>query len=256
MTSAARVIGNWLRDAVYPGLDLHTRNRASLCRYWKTGPRDVLDAGSGNGYFSWLAYRSGARVVAVNFELTQVDKASEYLLGHRKADPRRLLFEQRNLYDLKDESRSFDEIICFEVLEHLRRDEDVAREFFRILRPGGVLHLCCPNRLHPRHQAEVLDLDETGGHVRPGYTSEDYRALLEPAGFVIEREVGIGSKTMYLADEALRAIRGRFGDAVALPLLPLALPFVWLARENPSVPFSLYVTAVKPEASGPTTPSS
>jgi len=50
----------FLRDLIYPGLDLHTRNRASLCRFWKTGPRDVLDAGSGNGYFSWLAYQSGA----------------------------------------------------------------------------------------------------------------------------------------------------------------------------------------------------
>lgn len=49
-----------LRDLIYPGLDLHTRNRASLACYWKTGPRDVLDAGSGNGYFSWLAYRIGA----------------------------------------------------------------------------------------------------------------------------------------------------------------------------------------------------
>lgn len=45
-------VRNWL----YPGLDLHVRNRGSLAKYWKTGPRDVLDAGSGNGYFAWLAY--------------------------------------------------------------------------------------------------------------------------------------------------------------------------------------------------------
>ena len=55
---------NIVRHVTYPGLDLHTRNRASLCQFWKTGERDVLDAGSGNGYFSWLAYKSGARVVA------------------------------------------------------------------------------------------------------------------------------------------------------------------------------------------------
>ena len=240
-----RAISNWLRDILYPGLDLHTRNRASLCRYWKTGPRDVLDAGSGNGYFSWLAYQSGARVVAMNFEQAQVEKAREFLLGYRKADPRRLRFEQCNLYDLQKEERVFDEIVCFEVLEHLRDDRAAVREFFRMLRPGGMLHLCCPNRLHPRHQAEVLDLDATGGHVRSGYTLDDYRALLEPAGFVIEREVGIGPRLLCLADKVLCAIRGRWGDPVALPLLPLTLPFVWLARENPRVPFSFYVTAVK-----------
>lgn len=236
----------FLRRLLYPGLDLHTRNRASLRCFWKTGPRDVLDAGSGNGYFSWLAYRSGARVVAMNFEQSQVDKARDFLLGSRWADPDRIRFEQRNLYDLTKETRTFDEIVCFEVLEHLRRDDEVVGEFFRILKPGGVLHVCCPYRLHPRHQAEVLDTHETGGHVRQGYTEEDYRKLLEPPGFQIDRVVGIGTPGVYHADRILRAIRSRVGDLPALPLFPLALPFVWLAGFDPHVPFSLYVRAVKP----------
>lgn len=105
-----------IRDLLYPGLDLHTRNRASLCRFWQTGPRDVLDAGSGNGYFSWLAYQSGARVVAMNYEQEQVQKASDFLIVHKRADPARLRFERRNLYDLTSETRTFDEVICFEVL--------------------------------------------------------------------------------------------------------------------------------------------
>ena len=237
---------NFVRNLIYPGLDLHTRNRASLCRFWKTGPRDVLDAGSGNGYFSWLAYQSGARVVALNYEQGQVEKARNFLIGYRKADPSRLRFEQGNLYDLNRESRTFDEVICFEVLEHLKRDREVAAQFHRILKPGGALHLCCPHRLHPRHQAEVLDVNETGGHVRQGYTEADYRALLEPLGFRIERVVGIGTPGIYLGDKFLRAIRNRVGDVIAVPLLPLALPFVWLARMNPRVPFSLYVRAIKP----------
>jgi len=236
---------NILRDLIYPGLDLHTRNRVSLCRYWKSGPRDVLDAGSGNGYFSWLAYQSGARVVAMNFEQSQVEKARDFLIGYRKADPARLRFEQCNLYDLDKEQRTFDEIICFEVLEHLRHDDKVAQQFYRILRSGGVLHVCCPHKLHSRHQAEVLDVNETGGHMRQGYTEEDYRQLLEPVGFTIEKVVGIGTPGVYQADRILRTVRGHAGDVVALPLLPLALPFVWLARQNPPIPFSLYARAVK-----------
>src|ERR1035438_7848198 len=126
-----------IRDLLYPGLDLHTRNRASLCRFWQSGLRDVLDAGSGNGYFSWLAYQTGARVVAMNFEQQQVEKARNFLIVYRRADPSRLQFERRNLYDLTRETRTFNEVICFEVLEHLLRDQDVAKEFFRILRPGA-----------------------------------------------------------------------------------------------------------------------
>jgi SAM-dependent methyltransferase len=234
-----------VRDLLYPGLDLHTRNRASLCRFWQTGPRDVLDAGSGNGYFSWLAYQTRARVVAMNYEQEQVDKATEFLVVYKGADPERLQFERRNLYDLTRETRRFDEIVCFEVLEHLVRDRDVVAEFYRILRPGGALHLCCPYRLHPRHQAEVLDTKESGGHVRAGYTEDDYRSLLEPAGFQIERVVGIGTPVVYHADRILRAIRSRIGDWAALPLLPIALAAVRRATLNPPIPFSLYVKANK-----------
>lgn len=240
-----RRIRDCLRSLIYPGLDLHTRNRASLCRFWNTGSRDVLDAGSGNGYFSWLAYRSGARVVAMASDPAQVEKARDFLVGYRRADPKRLQFEHRSLYDLVRENRVFDEIICYETLEHVRRDGDVLREFHRILRSGGYLHLCCPYSPHPRHKVEVLDEKERGGHVRTGYTEQDYRRLLEPLGFEIDRAVGIGPDMVYRADAILRAVRDRLGDLPALPLFPLMLPFVWFARENPPVPFSIYVRAVK-----------
>ena len=196
----------------------------------------MLDAGSGNGYFSWLAYQSGATVVALNFEAGQVEKAGAYFLEHRKADPARLRFEHRNLYDLPKEQRTFDEIICYETLEHIRLDAEVAKQFYRILRPGGALQLCCPYRLHPRHQAEVLDLSETGGHVRPGYTEDDYRRLLEPIGFKLRALTGIGPRPLYLVDEILRTIRNRVGDVPALPLLPFGLLVLKLARFNPPVP--------------------
>jgi SAM-dependent methyltransferase len=229
-------------------LDLHTRDRASLCVHWKTGSRDVLDAGSGNGYFAWLAYESGARVVAMNIDSSQVEKSADFLVRYRRADPARLRFEQCNLYHLTEERRTFDEIICYETLEHVRHDRQVVEQFYRILRPGGVLHLCCPHRLHPRHQEEVLDADERGGHVRAGYTADEYGALLRPVGFEIETIVGIGATSVYVVDGILRAIRNRVGDALALPLLPVGLLILRTAKPNPPLPFSLYVKARKPSA--------
>jgi hypothetical protein len=93
----------------------------------------------------------------------------------------------------------------------------------------------------------VLDKNETGGHVRSGYTEADYRKLLEPLGFRIDVVVGLGSWLLYRADEFLRCVRERFGDVAALPLLPMVLPVVWAAGLNPPEPFSLYVRAVKDE---------
>ncbi|MEY2518667.1 MAG: hypothetical protein QOF24_426 [Verrucomicrobiota bacterium] len=79
------------RDPVYPGLDLHTRNRAVLCRFWRTGNRDVLDVGSRNDYFSWLAYESGANVLALNIDSGQVQKARHVRAGYAMGDYRVLL---------------------------------------------------------------------------------------------------------------------------------------------------------------------
>jgi hypothetical protein len=123
---------------------------------------------------------------------------------------------------------------------------DVATEFYRIVRLGEVLHRCCPNRLHPRDQAEVLDTRESGGHVRASNTENDYRTLLEPIGFQIDCVVGIGTPAVCHADRVLRAIRNEFGDLAALPLLPVALPAVRLATLNPQIPFFLYTKAIKP----------
>jgi SAM-dependent methyltransferase len=175
-----------------------------------------------------------------------VEKARFYFLNHRRADPSKLCFEERNLYDLRNESRKFDEILCYETLEHIKRDSEVVAEFFRLLRPNGVLHLCTPNRLHPRHQREPLDLSEKGGHVRAGYTRADYYELLTPIGFRVEIFKGIGPKSVYVADKILRVIRNRIGDLAALPLLPAGILVVRLACENPPTPFSVYVKAVKP----------
>jgi SAM-dependent methyltransferase len=239
---------DFLRDFIYPGLDLHTRNRASLTQFWRKGARDVLDAGSGNGYFSWLAYKTGARVVALNFDKQQAEKARSFLIGHKGADPNRLSFEHRNLYDLPHETRAFHEIICFEVLEHIRDHHLIAREFFRVLRPGGVLHLCCPNPRHPTHAwpPGTPEPPEDGGHVRPGYTEQDYRDLLEPIGFEIERLVGIGPSALCRADDILRNLRVALPEIALVPVFPCFLPTVWFAKLNPEVPFSLYVQARKP----------
>jgi hypothetical protein len=128
--------------------------------------------------------------------------------------------------------------ICFKT--------DVAKELYRILRPGEVLHPYYPNRLHPRDQAEVPDTRESSGHGRAGNTESDYRAMLEPTDFQIDCVVGTGTPAVCYTDRVLPAIRNEFGDWDALPLLPVALPAFTLATFNPQIPFSLYTKAIKP----------
>lgn len=238
---------NRFRFWLMPGFDLLTRRRVRLRRYWKAGPRKVLDAGSGNGWFSYLAYRSGATVTAVNFAEDQVRKATAFYndwLGIAKTD---LAFHQMNLYNLDDwEAGSFDEIICYETLEHIKHDDKVCRSFYRLLKPGGTLHLCCPFADHPRWQNEWLDVnEEVGYHVRPGYTLESYRQLLEPLGFRMGRSEMVGGPVLTGVAHALARWRVRLGGTLLVPLSLAALPLVALDSTDAPCPNSLYVEAVK-----------
>lgn len=232
-----------------PGLDLFTRRRVRLKQHWQSGPRQVLDAGSGNGWFSYLAYRSGAKVIAVSALKNEVEKARDFYNSSLGVPVERLEFKWLNLYQVETLGGKFDEIICYETLEHIKDDARVCQAFFQMLNPGGVLHLCCPFAEHPRWREEILDLEENGYHVRAGYTVESYGQLLEPIGFQITDVQGIGGPWLVKAQILLSRMRARLGDSLALPLGLLLFPFVWFDRLSPSCPYCLYVRAVKPDAS-------
>jgi SAM-dependent methyltransferase len=236
---------NYARRLLMPGFDLCTRRRVKLQRHWRKGPRRLLDAGSGNGWFSYLAYRSGATVTAVSAVSEEIEKAKCFYNDWLAIPHERLSFRELNFYQIESLEMTFDEIICYEALEHVKDDTRVATSFLRLLNPGGVLHLCCPNAEHPRWQAEVLDLEESGGHVRAGYTVESYQALLEPLGFEITTVEGVGGPLLSEAELVLSKTRSRFGDLLSVPLALSLFPTVWFDGTSSTCPFSLYVKAQK-----------
>ncbi len=241
---------NTLKWLAFPGINLHARLRYRvLPRFFgAAGPgedRLVLDAGCGNGMLTYQAYRRGNPVVGVSIKADEVERCRALFNTHLGIPESRLSFRVANLYELPKMNLQFDQIICSEVLEHLVRDGDVCRSFWNVLKPGGVLHLCCPNADHPDNAAHPLDLAEQGGHVRPGYTMDAYRALLEPLGFRIVESAGIGgpvrqwfNKRIIRAQQSGHPFRG-------LLLFALALPLLWLDSETPATPYSLYIRAVK-----------
>lgn len=250
-------IGQTLRDRLYwrlyPGINLHARLRyRKLPRYFSNdageGEWRILDAGCGNGMLSYQGYRLGGRVLGVSIKENEVHKARRLFNQSRSIPEDRLRFEEGNLYNLDFAENYFNTIICAEVLEHLRRDRFVCQAFFRILKAGGVAHICAPNAAHPYNKAFPLDHEEQGGHVRPGYTEQDYRELLEPLGFRIEKVVGLGGPIRQAFNRRIKETQARFGAAAGVPLFLLALAVLPLERlgMNPRVPFSIYVKARKP----------
>lgn len=230
-------------------LDARLRNRrlpGYFGRPQNGEERVVLDAGCGNAMLAYQSYLKGNRVIGVSIKQGEIARNKKLFNEYLGIPEERLEFRVHNLYDVASLGMKFDEIICTEVLEHIERDAEVCQSFFDVLKPGGVLHLCCPNAEHPDHQAHHLDESESGGHVRAGYTWESYKALLEPIGFKLSEPIGLGGPLR-------QACNKRITRAQELGRLPFGLiaftslaPWTVFDTDVPNVPYSLYVRAAKP----------
>lgn len=153
-------------------------------RYFRSGNLLTLDAGCGNGAFSFHASSLGNRVLGINLDPQQIERCEEFrdLL---QIQPDRCQFQLHNIYDVLTLGQRFDQIICFETLEHLKRDAEVLGLFRKILKPKGLLHLCTPRKNRKGYYGEVLSETEDGGHVRLGYELVDLETMLGAEGFAI-----------------------------------------------------------------------
>jgi SAM-dependent methyltransferase len=113
-------------------------------RYWwasaLVADRRVLDAGCGVGYGARiLADGSASDVVGVDVSPLAVGAASRF-------ETPSLRFQQGDVRTLDLASDQFDVVVCFEVLEHVDRRDDVLAELRRVLTPTGLLVISSPNR--------------------------------------------------------------------------------------------------------------
>jgi SAM-dependent methyltransferase len=137
-----------------------------LVRYWWVSAlapgRRVLDAGCGVGYGTALLVRAGAA------EAVGVDVSAEAIEAARSQPGPS--FSVGDVRALEFEARAFDLVVCFEVIEHVERPDEVIAELARVLAPDGVLALSSPNRgVYPSGNPH---------HVHE-YTPDELRAALE-----------------------------------------------------------------------------
>lgn len=236
----------------FPGYDFGTRARNRLVRYFRAGDLSTLDAGCGNGAFSLAAYRLGNRILGININSEQVRRCQEYAT-YLGVDTERVRFLTWNIYDLLALGQTFDQIICFETLEHLVRDQEVVRLFAQALNPGGRLHLCTPNRLCPFSGEGGISESEDGGHVRLGYTHEELEALARSAGLVpVAREV-VGGYGRVLATRIQRKMYRHWMHYLSLRIVRsvevaeflILSPLTVLDSVVPYPPWSVYICAEK-----------
>jgi SAM-dependent methyltransferase len=132
--------------------------------------RKVLDIACGAGYGSALLARTATRVVGADISQAAVDHASA-----RYASISNVEFRQADGTALPFADGSFDVVVSFETIEHLEPQEAFLDEVRRVLRPGGLVIMSCPNKVEYTDKRGVIN----EFHVRELYRDE-FAALLAP----------------------------------------------------------------------------
>lgn len=118
----------------------------------------VLEIGTGMGY--------GVRIVAPHTEeFITIDKSEAYA----EPLPENARFLQMAAPPIRFEDESFDYVISFQVIEHIKQDKEFVKEVWRVLKKGGRFIVSTPNA--------PMSLTRNPWHVRE-YTGEELQALL------------------------------------------------------------------------------
>ena len=119
----------------------------------------VLEIGTGTGY--------GVDIIAPNVKrFVTMDKTRSEELG---VMPENVEFVEAVVPPLPFADESFDCVVSFQVIEHIKRDKEFVREVYRVLKKGGKFIVSTPNR--------PMSLTRNPWHVRE-YTAEQFGALL------------------------------------------------------------------------------
>ncbi|MBK8234780.1 MAG: metalloregulator ArsR/SmtB family transcription factor [Deltaproteobacteria bacterium] len=177
----ARISASHWPDAVAGQMEHHY----SPGRTWEATARafvglidlgDVLDVGSGDGVIAQLLAPRANRYVCLDRSAKVIDAARARLDHLANVE-----FLCGDMHEVALPERSVDHVLSFSVLTYADDPARCVAEWFRLLRPGGRLVLVT---LDEHHHHEIADAYE---HLHRGFAPARLQALLEDAGFTVDR---------------------------------------------------------------------
>ncbi|HEX7466051.1 MAG TPA: class I SAM-dependent methyltransferase, partial [Usitatibacter sp.] len=116
-------------------------HRYHFASRWCAGKR-VLDVACGEGYGTALLARQAAHVTGVDISAEAIAHARGRYASLANAE-----FTEASCTALPLADASVDVAVSFETIEHIAAQAEFIGELARVLKPGGVLLLSCPNKL-------------------------------------------------------------------------------------------------------------
>ena len=110
------------------------------------GGKKVLDVGCNTGILLIPLLEKGVDIVGVDISKSDIKKAKEKLKGNNFSSDKASVADAKNL---PFEENSFDMVLLSDILEHVSKPESVAKEAYRVVRPGGYILATVPNQRHP-----------------------------------------------------------------------------------------------------------
>jgi SAM-dependent methyltransferase len=92
----------------------------------------------------------------------------------------------RDLTMVSDQLGPFDQVICFETIEHILDDRKLLRDLSSALKPGGRFLLTTPFKGYKPLLGDRVSGIEDGGHVRWGYTHIEIQTLFDECGLDVQ----------------------------------------------------------------------
>lgn len=142
----------------------------------------ILDAGSGFGQYSWRMYRmnSGWTIDAVDLNAQQTDDCKTFMKMSGHSD--KIRFRQGDLSHLNSND-NYDLILSVDVMEHIKNDSLVFKNFYNALKYNGILLISTPSDKGGSDVHNDKDTSFIDEHVRSGYSIKDITEKLSFAGF-------------------------------------------------------------------------
>lgn len=185
------------------------------CREGFSGLK-ILDVGCGVGSISLYLANQGARVTGIDISPRAIAIANQ---AKKDTGVRNVAFRQSSL---RAEPRTYDLIVCFEVIEHIKNDGAFVTQLCANLKSNGLLVLSTPSKNNLLYRLGWYSrFDTEVGHLRR-YTPADIAGLLNSHGFTVRtiRSVEGPLRNLLFTTKLgfiIKAIRG--------PLIPV---FHWL----------------------------
>src|SRR5699024_2653756 len=147
----------------------------------RTGSWNMLDAGCGFGQYDRfiLSHFKNVNVTSVDVKATYLADCRHYF--NEEIENGRIWFEKANLLEFNKQDK-FNFAICIDVLEHIEDDEQVIRNLYQALKPGGYFLMHSPSLFS---EEDAGDEDSfVGEHARTGYSKKGVQKKIESAGLI------------------------------------------------------------------------